>query len=219
MTKEKSKPAIIVDVREEDDIIERGRRHFDVTVERMEVGDVQYGDLIIERKEVADFISSIFDGRLSEQPINMSRFPFRFIIIEGDFNDLRATDERYRAYSNKMIYGKIASLEMKYDIRVLQVPTNRAFWIMVDRLVFQMENPQVVERSKIYVPKISAEGSKDPVLSAYCTIDGISEKKAQLVKDKYDEVHKLCHATIDEICEIKGIGEKMAEKLKVVFHE
>jgi Fanconi anemia group M protein len=218
MSDKKTKPSIIVDSREEPDVIERGRKNFDVTVEMMEVGDVQFGDLIIEHKEVADFISSIFDGRLSEQPINMSRFPLRFIIINGDFNDLRATDERYRAYSNKMIYGKIASLEINYDIRVLQVPTNRAFWILVDRLVHHANNPKVIERSKIYVPKISAEGSKDPVLSAYCTIDGISEKKAQLVKDKYDEVHKLCQASVDELCEIKGIGEKMATKMKAVFH-
>jgi len=118
-----------------------------------------------------------------------------------------------------MIYGKIASLEINYDIRVLQVPTNRAFWIMVDRLVYHASNPKVIERSKLYIPKISAEGSKDEVLSAYCTIDGISEKKAQLVKDKYDEVHKLIHASVDDLCEIKGIGKVIAMKLKVVFHE
>ena len=76
-----SKPQIKVDSREEPEVIKRAEKHFDVTVEMMEVGDVQFGDLIIERKEVADFISSIFDGRLSEQPINMSRFPLRFIII------------------------------------------------------------------------------------------------------------------------------------------
>lgn len=215
----KKRPTIKIDNREEVKVIDGARKAFNVEVEMLEVGDVQFGDLIIERKEVGDFIKSIFDGRLSEQPINMARFPFRFIIIEGDFDDLRATDEYYRGYSNEMIYGKIASLEINYDIRVLQVKTTRGFWVQVDRLVYHSSNPKAVEYAKTYKPKLTCINKKDEVLSALCGgVFGMGEKKGLLVTETYSTIHEICHASIEDLCEIKGIGPKMAEKIKEVFY-
>jgi ERCC4-type nuclease len=184
--------------------------------------DVVYQDtnVCIERKLDDDFLSSMQDGRLHKQGLNMQPFPHRFIIIEGDFDLLRKKDKRYRQYSDEMIYGKIASLEMKYNIRVLgPIKTSRKFWIQVERLIFKSKDKTVIEYSKIYQPKLNVIDRKDKVLSAVCTLNGVSVKKAQLILDVYPEIHQLCHVTIDELVQIKGIGTKVAEKVKGVYHE
>jgi len=208
---------IYVDNRERPEVINVGKRVFpDMIVKQLKIGDVEYKDLVIERKEVADFLSSIPDGRLKKQALNMQPYPFRFIIIEGDFDHLRAKSRRYRRYSNKTILGMIASLEMKYNIRVLRVNNTQQFWLLVNRLIVKMENEQVIEYSKIYKPKITAVNKKDIPLSMICCIPGISERKGKLITDNF-ELKQLYTLEVDDLIKVKGIGKGLASKIKEVF--
>ena len=86
------KPGIvIVDRREEKSavpslLIKHGLSvRFDV----LEVGDYALpGDILIERKTVNDFISSILDGRLFDQALNLSKASNNpTFIIEGDIKN------------------------------------------------------------------------------------------------------------------------------------
>lgn len=208
---------IYVDNREKPLIIDNGKKVFpDLIVKRLDVGDIEYKDLVIERKEVADFLSSIPDGRLKKQALNMQPFPNRFIIIEGDFDQLRSKSRRYRRYSNKTIFGMIASLEMKYNVRVLRVNNNLQFWLLVNRLISKLEDKTVIEYSKTYKPKIKAENKKDVYLSMICCIPGISEGKGKLVLDNF-ELKQLYTLEIDDLIKVKGIGKGLASKIKEVF--
>jgi ERCC4-type nuclease len=219
---------IFVDNRETSAVIELGKSMCStLQVTQLQVGDVvvsehplkdyEYGQIVIERKEVADFLSSITDGRLKKQALNMQPYPNRYIIIEGDFDTLRAKSRRYRRFSNTTIYGMIASLEMKYNVRVLQVKTNKNFWILVNRLVAKLEDDEVIEYSKTYKPKITAANKKDIPLSCVCCVPGISEKKGKLVLDNFT-LYELFNISIEDLLKIKGIGKVMATNLKRVFN-
>jgi len=208
---------IYVDNRERPEVINVGKRVFpDMIVKQLKIGDVESEGIVIERKEIADFLSSISDGRLKKQALNMQPFPNRFIIIEGDYDRLRAQSRRYRRYSNKTIFGMIASLEMKYNIRVLRVNNTQQFWFMVERLIIKMQDKEVVEYSKTYKPKIKAENKKDVSLSMICCIPGISEGKGKLITDNF-ELKQLYTLEVDDLIAIKGIGKGLASKIKEVF--
>jgi len=210
---------IFVDNRETREVIALGKSMCStLQVAQLQIGDVVVNeDLVIERKEVADFLSSITDGRLKKQALNMQPFPNRYIIIEGDFDILRAKSRRYRRFSNTTIYGMIASLEMKYNVRVLQVKTNKNFWILVNRLVAKLEDKEVIEYSKTYKPKITASNKKDIPLSMICCIPGISEGKGKLITDNF-ELKELYTLEIDDLIKVKGIGKVLAAKIKEVFN-
>jgi len=208
---------IYVDNREKPNIIDNGKKVFpDLIIKRLDVGDVESKDIVIERKEVADFLSSISDGRLQKQALNMQPFPNRFIIIEGDFDQLRSKSRRYRRYSNKTIFGMIASLEMKYNVSVLRVNNNQQFWLLVNRLLYKMEDKGVIEYTKTYKPKIKAENKKDVYLSMVCCIPGISEGKGKLITDNF-KLKELFTLEIDDLIKVKGIGKGLASKIKEVF--
>lgn len=208
---------IYVDNRERPEVINVGRRVFpDLLVKQLAIGDVQTEGIVIERKEVADFLSSISDGRLKKQALNMQPFPNRFIIIEGDFDQLRARSRRYRRYSNKTIFGMIASIEMKYNVSVLRVNNTSQFWLLVNRLIAKMEDKEVVRYSQTYQPKIKAENKKDIPLSMICCIPGISEGKGKLILDNF-EIKELYTLEIDDLIKVKGIGKGLASKIKEVF--
>jgi len=173
--------------------------------------------LCIERKRVDDFLDSMKD-RLKEQPLNMQPYPYRFIIIEGDFDELRKKHKRYRQYSDEQIYGMIAALEMDFNVSVLgPIKTPRKFWIQVERLIFRAKNPKAREYAKIYKPKITAKNKKDKVLSAICSVHGLSEKKGMVVKDEVTSISHLCTLSVDDLCKIDGIGPVMAKRIKETF--
>jgi len=83
---------VVVDKREEKSGVPKILLKLGVSLryEFLEVGDYLLpGDILIERKEVGDFLSSLLDGRLFDQASNLvevSENPT--ILIEGDFSKI-----------------------------------------------------------------------------------------------------------------------------------
>ena len=96
---------------------------------RLKVGDFIYGDLIMERKTVDDFCSSILDGRLKRQAENMKATgKMSYIFIIGDFK------KRDVGIHDNCIKGKIISLLIKYDIKLVYCEDEMEFLWMMDNL-------------------------------------------------------------------------------------
>lgn len=116
------KPGIvIVDRREEKSTVPSllMRRGLSVRFDMLEVGDYALtGDILIERKTVNDFISSILDGRLFDQALNLSKASNNpTFIIEGDIKNGLIYFENVNAF-----WGALASLT--YDFKQTVFFTN-----------------------------------------------------------------------------------------------
>ena len=63
---------------------------YDIHLEALPFGDIQYGSIIVERKEINDFVSSITSDRMWEQIIHMKANPevSSIILVSGTFKDL-----------------------------------------------------------------------------------------------------------------------------------
>ena len=98
----------------------------------LEVGDVACGDIVIERKEAGDFVGSIIDGRLNEQAAKMSlNYDHKYVIIEG--NPFR-TDSNINPHA---IIGKMVSLLVKHDMKIIFVETPTQFVFACSRFAIQ----------------------------------------------------------------------------------
>ena len=96
---------------------------------RLKCGDFIYNRLLIERKDIDDFCSSIMDGRLESQVKKMNEMQKDgydcFVIIVGMLKD-----RKVEVHEN-CILGKINSLVMKHNIKVLWCEHHFHFlWIM-----------------------------------------------------------------------------------------
>jgi len=72
----------------------------------------------------------------------------------------------------------------------------------------------------IYLILCKSEPKESGELDLYDAIkslNGMSEKKARLVIEKYPNILALSEATVDGLEEIPGIGKKLAEALKQKF--
>lgn len=103
---------------------------------RLKIGDYIYKNLLIERKEISDFCSSILDKRLESQIKNMNESGKEcFVIIIGKLK------ERKVDIHENCILGTICSLVYKHKIKVIQVEDEFQFlWVMRNLIEKYKEN-------------------------------------------------------------------------------
>lgn len=183
---------------------------FQYKICHLETGDVVCGDIVIERKEaVGDFIGSIIDGRLREQAAKMClNFEHKYLIIEG--NPYRTRSK----ISHNAIIGKMTSLAVKYNIKIILVETPQQFayacWSIIKKHIEEgMFDPNDFK-------KLSYKVSDDDIVTAMILqIPGIGYDKAKQIAEKYNYslITLTNNITKEELCSIEGIGEVTAEKV------
>lgn len=90
--KEENFCEVIVDTREKNSMVPSYlfERKVKVLFRKLDVGDYLVGDLLIERKEVNDFVGSFCSGRLKKQLNNLLDFERRVLLIEGYFENVKS---------------------------------------------------------------------------------------------------------------------------------
>jgi len=108
---------------------------------RLRTGDYIYYDLVIERKTIDDLAQSILDGRIKSQVEKMKRDKRKsFVIIVGGLKD-RKVDIHENA-----ILGKVVSLVLKHNIKVLWCDDEVQFLWMLRNLCEKYDNQVEISR-------------------------------------------------------------------------
>ena len=72
----------------------------------------------------------------------------------------------------------------------------------------------------IHVAGTNGKGSFCKMLSSVLQeIEGIGKKKRMALLDKFGTIDKIMSASIDELCEVEGIGIELAKKIHAYFKE
>jgi ERCC4-type nuclease len=102
---------IIIDTREKNSLVPVYliKEKIPYQKEKLEIGDYLISVLIIERKTLNDFLSSFYSKRLMNQLINLTKYPRKILILEGNINDLDQD-------KIKKIKGLILSISVSYQI-------------------------------------------------------------------------------------------------------
>jgi len=102
---------------------------------RLKVGDYIYKKILVERKTIDDLCASILDKRIETQVEKMKDFDGEcFIIIVGNLKD-RSTE-----IHENCILGKMVSLVVKHNIKVLWCENEFQFLYVLKNLIEKVEN-------------------------------------------------------------------------------
>ncbi|MCE7699386.1 MAG: helix-hairpin-helix domain-containing protein [Methanobacterium paludis] len=172
------------------------------------VGDVIAGNILVERKEIADFASSITDGRYKNQSVNMveasNNGAHCYEIIQGSFKEYESSG--YCSISRKAFRGAIASLNERHGIRTLQVDDEVDFWLQIDRLIEKYNDKRPVKR--VYVTPTAPRTDERMLLG----LPGLGEVRAEKILEKFS-LHQLFHCTVEDLMTVEGIGAKYATRI------
>ncbi|WP_051516943.1 ERCC4 domain-containing protein [Herbaspirillum sp. RV1423] len=205
---------IIVDSRESrSTIIEalRGISGLDVEVAELDTGDyILRDDTVVERKSASDFVMSIQDSRLFEQVGKMKMsFTRQIILIEGDVYTQRSL------MKPEAIGGAISYLIALQDVSVVSTKNAQEsanlLVAMSKHLHFGLPAQPVLRPAK---PKPNLQA----VHYVLQGLPGVGHKYSVALAEHFGTIHKVMDASIDELCECKGIGRKTAERIYEIAH-
>jgi len=192
----------------------------DIEIVTLNAGDAATPDLELgwERK-AEDFVPSIYSDQLDKQLTELSdnfSHPYLFIEYEGIMDLI----EKHPRTNPEVIIGKISSILARHKVTVCFVGQ---FYIpivvrMCDKF-YDLNNP-----TKRYSPirmgtTVRRNATpKEVKLDIISRIPKVGAKKGNKLLEKFDNsIQKISNATIDELIEVDGIGEKMAKSIKEIL--
>ena len=198
---------ILVDDREHDLITTYIRLNLPINVQRLEVGDLSFGQAVVERKQANDFIGSIVDGRLVTQIHNMQKnYAKSCIVVHGTFDSDSKINEN-------AVLGMLASICARTNVNLVFFKHLNLDKELQDVAVFSHKFLLKANEDKefaspsIIKPKTSLE------LRFLAQIEGISLVLAQRLLAKFGSLKGILQASKEELQEIEGVGRVLSSKI------
>jgi DNA excision repair protein ERCC-4 len=204
---------IVVDEREKKSGIPNLLKRVGINLEikLLPIGDyIVAPETIIERKTVADFVSSIFDGRLFDQCNRLkAHFQFPIILVEGNMDEIEKIIENPFVF-----YGAISSVAIDFKIPIISTPSPSH----TAKLLVSMCSRKDVSNGP-FIKKIrKSDNLQTQQLLLLSSLPGVGEKTAIRLLEKFGTPLKVFSASITELSKISGLGEARAKKIKKMLH-
>ena len=210
---------ITIDTREKTTTVLTFKKHFpDIKVETLKTGDIQlYQPVadsyrILERKTVADFVSSICDGRFFDGEDNqlsrLSELGCGGIVVIGDYKSEVAKIQRM--FNNKHLFsrisGVVSSICLRYWLPIFYFENDNDFalWIEND-LMPRMD----IKLRKKKLPKPNKRDTRENPMALY-----LPPKIIKALLDEFGSVSKIINADNEDLIKIKGVGKKTLESIE-----
>ena len=190
------------------------KQGLDVEVTELEIGDYIFNDKVaFEFKTIPDFITSIQDGRVFNQAINMSEnYDYAFVMIHGDLatrSKCIAMSRNYREVNLFQYIGAISSLNRYVTVLQCYSPfINESYYTMMVQAKKCLQNKPIVKKFE--------KKHKNTAFNylAYC-VYGVSSKRANDIVTtlELETLEDLLYLKHEHLTSIQGIGDKLADKI------
>ena len=182
-----------------------------VRSQTLEVGDFVLSDkVVVERKDVEDFASSIIDGRLFQQASKLkASYAKPLIVVEGE---TLTGSGRVRP---EAMMGAYASILIDYGIPIVwaQKPSEAAqlmFAIARREQIQDKRTPRIMTSAK----PSTIEDQQEFIVASLPNIDNTRAKK---LLSSFQTVERIFQASKEELMSVTGIGEKISEEIRRVL--
>jgi ERCC4-type nuclease len=185
----------------------------EVTMARLPLGDYQVdGHLLIERKTLQDFATSLIDGRLFSQATRLaSSGRDAVLILEGSGRD--AAEIRVPRHA---MQGALIHLSLILGIPVLRAQHPRE---TADLIVYCGGQLARIARGEIKRTGWKPNKKRRRQLLMLQAIPGIGPKRAERLIDRFESIANLAVAPHEDLLAIDGIGDELADEIRHTLSE
>ncbi len=211
----KNKVLVYADTREQGSDVVKELKEMDclVKVKQLEVGDYIVSDeIVVERKTIDDFLSSIIDGRLFEQLFSMaSNYPLPLMIVEGNLELLYSLRNIHR----NAIIGTLTSIALNYKTPILFTKNQKetAEFIYVTAKREQLGKERDI-RLRIGRKGITLGQQQRFVVES---LPLVGPRMALALLKKFGSIKNIANAKSSELKEVENLGQKKAKYIKRVL--
>lgn len=235
---------LFVDTRESDSVIDIARQvtqdlGHTFKVQLLPLGDFlvinSNGAVVIERKKVNDFISSIRSNRLWQQLLNMMKtekildhpIKRRMLLIHGTFSEyLSNLIEINQNGDLSSFWGQIVGAQQEilfvYNTPIVFIENNTVALKSFLKITIQREerakNEKFPQGRWYRRPKRLTLPEKDQKSYVLASIPLIGDSLAKELLKNFRTIRGIATASIKRLQQVPGIGKKKAERIYAIFH-
>lgn len=205
-------PEILADMRESRSgvlaVLQR-RAKVTMRVEELDVGDFIISDqVVIERKQAADFAQSVMSGRLAFQVALMKAvYPRPVLIVEGDLQKQECLCDR------EVLLGSLAWLAMQ-GVSLAASGSSEHSAMLIEYMAHQAQGGQG------HGPAMRGGKPKDLGVLARFVVEGLpgcGAAASRRLLDHFGSVEAVMQASAEELAMVPGIGDKTARRIREVL--
>jgi Fanconi anemia group M protein len=199
--KREEKPKILIDYREKNCLVpfELKNRNLNTEFCELKVGDYLINNLIIERKTVNDFISSMINKRILRQIEDLNQYEDKLLIIEG-IEERELYNEDNKSINSNAIRGFLLSILLNYKIPILFTKNSED----TARFIEVLTKRKKTEHSLNFKRKgLTKEEQIEFILESF---PGIGPKTAKKLLQEFKSLNNIFNASQEELT--KRIGKK-----------
>jgi len=205
----KNEVKVIVDTRESA-VIKTKLNNFNLNVEEqmLDIGDyVLSEDVCVERKTLKDFVSSIIDGRLFPQLIQLKQKYNKPILI------LEKGPQSDRIGQNAF-FGALASIITDFNIALIVTESTEES----AALLYAIAKREQTEKKKSIKIREGEKpiGTREIQKYILAGMPNVSAILATRLLEKFRTLQNVFNASENELFEVKGIGEVIAKRIKEI---
>jgi Fanconi anemia group M protein len=182
-----------------------------IKIESLVTSDFVLSDRVaVERKTVDDLANSIMDGRLFDQLIAMKNaYQIPILLVEGDRSEL------IRGIKPESLMGALASVLVDYQIPVVWTKDSEETALLMFSIA---RREQIKERREPRIrterKPVSVEELQEFIVASLPSIDAT---RSQSLLERFETVEKVFTVSKEELSEVKGIGEKISERIREIL--
>jgi DNA excision repair protein ERCC-4 len=198
--------------------IEKLTRKVTFTMGNLPAGDYLIADkIIVERKTITDFLASVKSGRIFKQAFRMAHSGKNgLIIIEGDKSMVNTG-----SMSRKAVQGALILLTVFVGIPVIRSLNIKETASLLVDIINQCQQRELPSLKPILSVSASVRFNKKQrqKLLMLQNISGIGTGKALALVYSFSTIENILNASPSDLIEVRGIGNKLAERISTIFHE
>ena len=157
---------------------------------------------------------SVYDRRLSRQLTAMrEEAPFSFLVVTRTWADVKQ-DLAERGVSDEVLIGIVASCCLSGYPPVFIGSGYDAI-----RLMERIARKAQEDRNRIYTPRPDKPAPEEYAIALVESLPGVGRTRAKVILKHFGSIKNLVLASAEDVCKVKGIGIKTAERIISVFGE
>ena len=209
ISKQIIKPIIIVDTREKQSLIasELINQGCEVDFKHLHIGDYIVNEVVIERKTISDFISSMINGRLRKQLQDLQNIKNKILLIEG-IDEQELYHEEHTINENA-VRGFLLSIILNYKVPIIFTKDYEDTAKFIKVLAKKPKKEQEFGINNKPKPKNTNEQLQYLIEG----FPGIGPKNAKKLLKEFKTIKNIINASIEDLEKVIG---KKAEIFKLL---
>jgi ERCC4-type nuclease len=206
---EEPKEKIIIDYREKNSLVYSYliKQGFEVEFKELKIGDYIVKDVVIERKTVSDFISSMINHRLIKQIEELQQYENKLLIIEGISEQELYREDNVGVHANA-VRGFLLSILLKEKIPIIFSKNAEDTAKFINVLSRKKEREINLNAKKKTLNK------KEQLQFIIEGFPGVGPKKAKKLLKKFGSIQNIILSSTEDLKDILGI---QAESIKEII--